>query len=67
MNMLECTMNNIDELMGSNQIKMNANKTEFILFGTNHQLKKITSTEINVFRENEKKSENCEVFRSLAG
>ena len=34
------TMNSIDEWMGSNQLKMNASKTQFILFGTNHQLKK---------------------------
>ena len=34
---------------------MNAIKTEFTLFGTNHQLKKLNSTEINVFGENVKK------------
>ena len=38
--------------MGSNQLKMNASKTELILFDTNHQLKKITSTKINVCGEN---------------
>ena len=57
MNMLESTMNNIDEWMGSNQLKMNASKTQFILFGTNHQLKKTTSIKINVCGENVKKSE----------
>ena len=57
MNMLESIMNNIDEWMGSNWLKMNASKIEFILFCTNHQLKKTTSIEINVCRENVKKSE----------
>ena len=57
MNLLESMMNNIDKLMGSNQLKMNAGKTEFIIFGTNHKLKKTTSTEINVCGENIKKSE----------
>ena len=36
---------------------MNVSKTEFILFGTNHQLKKMTSTEINVCGGNVKRSE----------
>ena len=43
MNMIESTMNNIDEWMGSNQLKINASKTELILYGTNYQLKKKTS------------------------
>ena len=51
MNMLESTMNNIDEWVGS-WLKMDISKTEFILFGTDHQLKKTTSTKINVCGEN---------------
>ena len=43
MNMLESKMNIIAEWMGSNQLKMNAGKTELILFGANHQLKKMNS------------------------
>ena len=57
MNVLESTMNNIVEWMGSNQLKMNASKTKFILFCTNHQLKKTTSTKINICGENVIQSE----------
>ena len=67
MNMLESTMTSIDELLGSNQLKMIASKTQIILFGTNHQLKKTTSIKIDVCGENVKKVRNCEVPRSLAG
>ena len=42
--------------MGSIQLKMNASKTQFILFGTN-QLKKTTSIKIDVCGENVKRSD----------
>ena len=43
---------NIDNWMKQNKLKMNSSKTEFILFGSRHQLKKCSVTELNVASDN---------------
>ena len=46
----------INDWMTENKLKMNASKTEFIMFGSRQQLDKCVTTSINIANDNIKKS-----------
>ena len=53
---LETCMDDIREWMDTKRLKMNATKTEFILFGSHKQLQKCITNSLNVNGDNVERS-----------